>query len=305
MRGTLYLIAAEDYGWLVPLVIEPRIQNAHRRLEQEGVPADQPAKAVRLIGRMLEREGPLARPEIRQRLRGRGIHIEGQAFVHLLWLATAKGLICRGPERGRDQCFVLVRDWIGEPQPMEREAALAELAARYLKAHGPATPADLAMWSGIRAGDARRAWGLIEDRLVQVETTRGTLWSLRRSRAEAPRGLVRLVPWWDEYLPGWKDRVLVAPPDQWRKINRDGGGWLNPTILADGLALGTWNTKQTSKALQLEVRPFSRLSPTVRRGIRREAEHLSGFLGAPVQPPFDWRASAARRTLVELGDQAL
>ncbi len=38
MRGTLYLIAAEDYGWLVPLVMEPRIPNAFRRLEQEGVP---------------------------------------------------------------------------------------------------------------------------------------------------------------------------------------------------------------------------------------------------------------------------
>jgi hypothetical protein len=305
MRGTLYLIAAEDYGWLVPLVIEPQIGNAHRRLEQEGVPPDQPAKAVRLIGRMLEREGPLARPEIRERLRGRGIHTDGQAFVHLLWLATAKGLICRGPERGRDQCFVLVRDWIADPEPMERDAALAELAARYLKAHGPATPADLAMWSGIRAGDARRAWGLIEDRLVQMETTRGPLWSLRRSREEAPRGLVRLVPWWDEYLLGWKDRGLVAPPDQWRKINRDGGGWLNPTILADGLALGTWSTKQTPKALELEVQPFSRLSPTVHRGLRREAEHMSGFLGAPVQPPFDQRASAAKRTLVQLGDQAL
>jgi hypothetical protein len=287
MRGTLYLIAAEDYGWLVPLVIEPQVGNAHRRLEQEGVPPDQPAKAIRLIGRMLEREGPLTRPEIRERLRGRGIHTEGQALVHLLWLATTKGLICRGPDRRRDQCFVLVRDWIGEPVPMQREAALAELAARYLKAHGPATPADLAMWSGIRAGDARRAWGLIEDRLVQVETTRGPLWSLRRSREEAPRGLVRLVPWWDEYLLGWKDRGLVAPRDQWRKINRDGGGWLNPTILADGLALGTWNIKQTPKALQLEVQPFSRLSPTVHRGLRREAEHLSGFLGAPVQPPFD------------------
>jgi len=284
MRGTLYLIAAEDYGWLVPLVMEPRIRNAQRRLEQEGVPPDQPAKGVRLIQRMLEREGPLTRPEIAERLRRRGIRTEGQALVHLLWLACAEGAVCRGPDRGRDQCFVLVRDWIGEPEPRERDAALAELAVRYLKAHGPATPTDLAVWSGIRAGDARRAWAGIEDRLVQVETGRGPMWSLRGSMAEAPRGLVRLIPWWDEYLLGWKDRDPVAPPHHWRKINRDGRGWLNPTILVDGLAVGMWNTKQTPKALQVEVRPFSRLSPTVRRGIRREAEHLSEFLDAPVQP---------------------
>ena len=290
MRGTLYLIAAEDYRWLVPLVIEPRIRNAHRRLEQEGVPSDQPAKAVRLIERMLAREGPLTRPEIGERLRRRGIRTEGQALAHLLWLASAEGLTCRGPDRGRDQCFVLVRDWIGEPEPMERDAALAELAVRYLKAHGPATPADLAVWSGIRAGDARRAWAGIQDRLVQVDTTRGPLWSFRRSTAEAPRGLVRLIPWWDEYLLGWKDRDLVAPPELWTKINRSSGGWLSPTILADGLAVGTWNTKPTPTALQVEVQPFSPLSPTVRRGIRREAQRLSDFLGAPVKP-----ALASRR----------
>jgi hypothetical protein len=286
MRGTLYLIAAEDFGWLVPLAVEPRIQHAFRRLEQEGVPPDQPATAVRLIERMLGRQGPLTRPEIGERLRSGGIRTQGQALVHLLWLASAQGVICRGPERGRDQCFVLVRDWIGEPEPMERDAALAELAARFLTAHAPADPADLAAWSGIRAGDARRAWSAIEDRLVEVETDRGALWSLRRSAPEAPPGVIRLIPWWDEYLLGWKDRGLVAPPDRWRKINRDGRGWLNPTILADGVAMGVWNTKPSAKGLHVEVQPFSRLSPTVGRGIRREAEHLSDFLGSPVKPVF-------------------
>jgi hypothetical protein len=286
MRGTLYLIAAEDFGWLVPLVCEPRIQNAFRRLEQEGVPPDQPAKAVRLIGRMLEREGPLTRSEIAERLRSGGFRTQGQALVHLLWLACAEGAVCRGPDRGRDQCFVLVRDWIGEPEPMERHAALVELAMRYLKAHGPATPVDLAMWSGIRLGDARRAWAGIEDRLVEVATGRGALWSLRRSAAEAAPRMIRLIPWWDEYLLGWKDRDLVAPPDHWRKINRDGRGWLNPTILADGLAVGVWNSKPTPKALHIDVQPFSALSPTVRRGIRRETQHLSAFLAGPVKPVF-------------------
>src|ERR1700674_975010 len=76
MRGTLHLIAAEDYGWLQPLVIAPRIANAHRRLKEEGVPADQPAKALRLIARILEREGPLIRSEIAERLRRQGIRTE-------------------------------------------------------------------------------------------------------------------------------------------------------------------------------------------------------------------------------------
>jgi hypothetical protein len=289
MRGTLFLIAAEDFAWLMPLVVEPRIRHAFLRLEQEGVPPDQPATAVRLIRRMLGREGPLTRREIAERLRSGGIRTQGQAVVHLLWLASAEGLICRGPERGPHHSFVLVRDWIGEPEPMDRDMALGELAVRFLKAHGPAAPTDLAAWSGVRAGDARRAWAGIDDRLVEVATARGALWSLRRSATEAPPGIVRLIPWWDEYLLGWKDRELVAPPHQWRMINRDAGGWLNPTILVDGRAVGMWNPTPRPKALHVEVQPFSRLSPAVRRGIHREAEHLSDFLGSPVKPVFAGR----------------
>src|SRR6266542_3450257 len=89
MRGTLHLVAAEDHGWLVPLVVEPRVANAHRRLRQEGVSSDQAARALGLIERMLEREGPLLRRDVAARLRRRGIRTEGQAIAHLMWLAAA------------------------------------------------------------------------------------------------------------------------------------------------------------------------------------------------------------------------
>src|SRR5439155_8158306 len=150
MRGTLHLIAADDHAWLVPLVIERRIANAHRRLRQEGMSGDQPEKAGRAIERMLDREGPLARAEIAERLRRHGIRTEGQAIAHLVWLAAAEGTICYGPDHDGERCFVLVRDWLGRAATtVEPESALAELVVRHLRAHAPAEPADLAAWSGI------------------------------------------------------------------------------------------------------------------------------------------------------------
>ena len=110
MRGTLHLIATDDYGWLVPLTTVPSVANARRRLKQEGVPDDQPAKALRLIARMLEAEGPLTRAQIAERLQRKGIHVAGQAIAHLVWLAAAQGLICYGPE----QRCALVEDWLGK-----------------------------------------------------------------------------------------------------------------------------------------------------------------------------------------------
>jgi winged helix DNA-binding protein len=281
MRGTLHLIAAEDYGWLQPLVIEPRIANAHRRLKEEGVPADQPAKAVRLIARMLERDGPLIRSEIAERLRRQGIRTEGQAIAHLVWLAAAQGLICYGPDRDGEQCFVLVRDWLGKPKPMDPEAALAELAVRYIGAHAPATPADMAFWSGLRLTDAKRAWIGIQDRLVAVETDRGTRWALRSHEGLAQRGLVRLLPAFDEYLLGWRERDIVASAEHWSRVNR-GGGWLHPVVLHDGRLVATWRMERGSKTLTIEIQPFDRLPPAVMRRITTEADGIAAFLNSSV-----------------------
>ena len=84
----------------------------------------------------------------------------GQALVHLLFQSCQAGATVRGPVvRGR-QTFVLTRDWLGsspagELRGADRDRALAELARRYLRGHGPATPADLALWAGLPLRDAR------------------------------------------------------------------------------------------------------------------------------------------------------
>jgi hypothetical protein len=276
MRGTLHLIPAEDVRWLIPLTTEPGISNAMRRLRQEGLAAADVERAGRIVARVLERQGPMLRRELAERLRARGIRAEGQAMAHLMWLAAAEGVACHGPDRDGDKAFVLVRDWLGEPERIDREAALAELAVRYLRAHAPATPADLVAWSGIRAGDAGRAWLSIEDRLVDVPTRRGTMWALRSSRASEPAGVVRLLPAFDEFLLGWKDRGPTAAPADWRRINR-GGGWLHPVVLADGRAVGTWRWAGDRAGSTVDVRPFRRLPTGARDAIRAEARDIAGF----------------------------
>lgn len=282
MRGTLHLVAADDYGWLIPLVVEARLGASHRRLRELGVTGNQPAQAVQAIERMLDREGPLTRAEIAERLRRLRIRTEGQAIAHLTWLAAFEKAVCFGPDRNGDRCFVLARDWIGPPEPMDPDRALAELAVRFLRAHGPATPDDLAFWSGVRLEDAKRGWRSIEGRLVEVDGPSGTMWSLRsRRRDEAPGGLVRLLPSFDEYLLGWKDRRFIADGGRWRTIN-PGGGWFHPAVVADGRATGTWAVERTPNATRVAVRPFSRPTPKLRRGAAAEAEELASYLGTPV-----------------------
>src|SRR5205085_4353270 len=101
------------------------------------------------------------RRQLRERVAAARVRTEGQALVYVLMLASVRGLIVRGPMAGREQAYVLVRDWLGEQEPVDRDAALAELARRFLVGHGPADDRDLAKWAGIPLRDARAALGAI------------------------------------------------------------------------------------------------------------------------------------------------
>ncbi|MGH2678646.1 MAG: winged helix DNA-binding domain-containing protein [Actinomycetota bacterium] len=280
MRGTLHLVAAEDVGWLTDLPVASTPGTSNRRLREMGVGPDQITAGVRAIERMLDRHGPLTRAEIGERLRRRGLPTEGQILPHLLGLAAARASVCFGPDRDGQRAHVLVRDWLGTPRLMDRDSALAELAVRYLRSHAPATPTDLSSWSGVGVSDAKRGWRAIEDRLVEVATARGPMWRLRGREQEAPRGLVRLLPSFDEYLLGWKDRSPVARPEQWRKIH-PGAGWYHPAALVDGREVGTWKADRGPDVTRIGVRPFTRLSPAVGRGLQAEAEALGAYLRRP------------------------
>ncbi len=273
MRGTLHLIAADDHDWLAPLVAEPRIANARRRLAQEGVSPSQVDRAISLIGRMLGDHGPMTRREIADRLARGKIPVEGQAIAHLVWMAAATGVVVYGPDRDGDACFVSTRDWLGSPPPpRERDEALRELAIRYVRAHTPATPQDLAAWSGLRAKDAKRAWSAIADRLVPFPDAPDPAWTLRGAPIAEPDKVVRLLPAFDEYLLGWRDRSFALAPERARSVNR-GGGIIRPTLVVDGTIEGTWRFDDG----RLRLEPFAPLSRSVRRRTLAEAAEVERF----------------------------
>jgi hypothetical protein len=285
MRGTLHLIPTDVHGWLVPLMIESGLPQARRRLPGLGISGD-PERAVRVVHRMLDREGPLTRKEIDEQLRRAGYRPEGYAAAYLVWLGTSRHVVVFGPDRGGEKTYVLSRDWVGPPEAIDRQAALAELAVRYLAAHGPATPADMAFWTGIRAAEARRGWKAIEDRLTEVDTARGPMWTLGSRRPDGLHAFVRLLPNFDEYLLGWKDRSYVADGRTWRRVN-PGAGWYHPAAVADGRAIGTWKTEKRKEGIALRVRVFSTVPKVATRKLIDEGRDVGRYLKRPVDIVVD------------------
>ena len=159
---------------------------------------------------------------------------QGQALIHLLFLSALRGIAVRGPMAGKEHAYVLVRDWLGEQPPVDREQALAELARRYLAGHAPADDRDLARWAGLPLRDARAGLEAIASELVEREDG---LVELARSPAPAPMPPPRLLGAFDPLLLGWTSREEVVGP---HKLLVTTNGVFRPFGLVDGRAVATW-----------------------------------------------------------------
>jgi hypothetical protein len=198
------------------------------------------------------------------------VRTQGQALVHILLLASIRGLIVRGPAAGRDQAFVLTRDWLGAPPPpMDREAALAELARRYLAGHAPAGDRDLARWAGIGLRDARL--GLARCGAVPRADGLAELPSASR-RAAAGLPPPSLLGPFDPLLLGWASREPITGPHQ-RIVTVN--GLFRPFALAGGRAVATWTIKRGQVALA----PFAALDAETRAALDIDAADVTRFLG--------------------------
>ena len=269
-RGTLHLVRSEDYPWLHLLTTPPLAKAVARRLAQEGVSEAAADRAVALIERALAGEGPLTRVELRERLDTADVPTRGQALVHLLFLASLRGVAVRGPMRGRQHAYALVRDWLGEPAPVDRDAALAELARRYLAGHSPASDRDLARWAGLPLREARAGLAAIAPSLARRDDG---LVELARRAPAAGLPPPRLLGAFEPFLLGWSSRADVLGAHADRVVS---GGMFRPVALVRGRAAATWRLREG----KVELEPFAPLSRAVEQRLEDDARAVTGFLGA-------------------------
>jgi hypothetical protein len=267
-RGTLHLVASEDYPWLQALTTPPLATTIARRLAQEGVTPAAADRGVAAVERALADGGPLTRDQLRERVAAARVPTKGQALVYVLFLAAVRGLIVRGPVVGKQHAYALVHDWLGEQRPVDRDAALTELARRYLTGHGPADDRDLARWAGLPLRDARAGLRAIAAELV--ERGDGLVDLARRSpAAELPPP--RLLGAFDPVLLGWSSREPILGSNAGLVVS---GGLFRPFALAGGRAVATWRLGRDAIALE----PFARLPKAQAAALAADALEVISYL---------------------------
>jgi hypothetical protein len=274
-RGTLHLVRSEDYPWLHALTTPPLFTSATRRLSQEGVSPVAVERGVETIQRALAEEGPLTRLQLREKLEVAGVLTDGQALIHLLFLATLSGIAVRGPMVGNQHAYVLVADWLGSHEPVDRDVALAELARRYLVGHAPANDRDLARWAGLPLRDARAGLAAIGGELVEREDGLVHL-AAHPPAAEVPGP--RLLGAYDPLLLGWTSREAVLGPHTHLVTSN---GLFRPFAMVGGQAVGTWKLSSGKVAIE----PLGRIARKATADLEDDAADVERFMaaGAPVR----------------------
>ena len=282
MRGTLHFVAAADVRWMLELLTPRMIAGAAGRHRHLGLDEAAFARSRDAFTRALQGGRQLPRREMMQVLESAHISTAGQRGIHILGRLAQEGLICFGARQGKQQTFTLLAEWAPHAKSMAREEALAELAKRYFTGHGPAGLQDFVWWSGLTTSDARAGIEMARPQLVQEVIDGQTCWlSPSMPAAKELPSAAYLLPAFDEYLVGYKDRRAVLDPLHVKRINA-GGGLLSPTIVIQGRVVGTWKRELKKGRVVLTPSPFAELKKNEQRLLSAAAGRYGEFLGLPV-----------------------
>lgn len=272
MRGTIHLIHPENARWMLELTGVRALQGLQKRWEYLGLDRTTIDKAADVLGQEL-RGKRLTRSECLARLADAGIQSGGGRSYHLLWHTAQTGVTCIGPNEGTEQTFVLLDEWAPQQRTLDRTEALTLLARMYFRSHGPTTRADFQGWTGLTAPDTKTA-------ISAADLTRAT-WAGREvfyipaEYPDPPPAL--LLPGFDEYMLGYKDRSLFIDPAHARTIVPGGNGMFRATVVARGRVIGTWQRKVLAKRVRITLDLFSAI-PKSTAAIQQQAAQYASYL---------------------------
>jgi hypothetical protein len=282
MRPTWHFVLPEDLRWLLALT-GPRVERGnagrYRQLELDGTTL---ARGTEAIAEALEGGNHCTREELRTALESAGIATEGQRMAHMLMHAELTSVICSGPRRERQHTYALLDERVPPAPRKDRDEAVVELARRYLESHGPATPHDMAWWSGLTVTDCRRGIAALGNALDTVEIDGTTWWFLPPAGSTAiPEPSVHLLPNFDEYYVGFRNNEVAWDPAIRARYDTGREFWMNHFVTLDGRIIGGWRRRHASE-IQIWVTNPLGLDPDGRAAFAEAAEGYGRFHGLPL-----------------------
>lgn len=284
LRPTWHFVAAEDIRWLLGLTasrVSARMAPYNRHLE---LTPQIFGRANDVLARALDGGRSLTRAELRPALERLRIGpVSGQRLAHIMMQAELDSVVCSGPVRGKQFTYALLDERAPRATRKSGDEALADLTRLYFTTRGPATASDFSWWSGLLAAEIRRGIGMVGSDLESTTIGARTYWMRPGARDAKRRASAHLLPNYDEYFIGHRDRGAIAQRIGSRKLVTGGNALIGNVVIVDGQLVGGWRRSAHAKRVQVRVTALTALSAAERKRIAGAALAFERFLGAPVE----------------------
>ena len=287
LRPTWHFVAAQDIRWMQELTA-PRVKGImasyDRKLE---IDEKVYARSTAAIAKALSGGNHLTRTEL-ARVLARPRSLVGPAgtqwLAHLMMRAELDAVICSGVRRGKQSTYALVDERAPRARRMNRDEALAELTSRYFSTRGPATVQDFSWWSGLTVSDARNGVESLGSRLEHGTVDGRKYWFAEPAQSvKGSTSSAHLLPNYDEYFIGLKDRSAIQELVKGRVVGLPGDMTFAYVVMADGQLVGGWTRSVTTRKARLTVRLAVKVTPGQLRSIEAQARRYGEFLRLPVE----------------------
>ena len=279
LRPTWHFVLPEDARWMLELTA-PRIRASQAYHERSlGLATSVFRNSNRLLARALEGGRQRTRPELAVLLRRGGVRAPtGQHVGQLLMRAELDRVIISGPRRGKQFTYALFDDRVPASPPRDRDEALVDLIRRYFGTRGPATLQDFAWWSGLTVADATRGVAAAGTALERFTEDGRAYWHVSSRGARRAARVAHLLPNFDEYVVGFRDRSAVAERLLAARPRQRVDGLIGHVVVVDGQIVGGWR-RTLGKTLDVQLQLWVPLSASELDLVRRAAQRLGRFLG--------------------------
>jgi hypothetical protein len=233
----------------------------------------------------LEGKKQLTRTEIASKLHEAGIETRGETRMgHIMGHAEVDGVVCSGARRGKQFTYALLEERAQGAKVLERDEALAEITRRYFTGHGPATLQDFMWWSGLPAADTRAGIEMVKSQLINEVVEGVTYWLADTAPVKRDKSpTAYLLPNYDEYGVGYKDRSAMADKSLDRRPDSEMSYYIGNVVIIDGKLVGAWKRTFSKGAVVVEVETFARLTDAEHHALEEAANRYGEFLGMPVK----------------------
>jgi hypothetical protein len=276
MRGTLHFVAADDARWMSSLMTPRVISGAASRFRQLELDAKVLSRSADVAVRVLQGGKCVRRDAMYEHWQAAGVATHESRGLHILGYLAQTGVVCFGPRDGKQHTITLLEEWLPAARPRDRDEALGEIVRRYFASHGPATLHDLAWWSGLTITDLRVGLELAKDALESRDVDGRTMWFTPPLEARAMKKAY-LLPAWDEFTVGYRDRDDILDPRQATRVNA-GGGVLRPVVVIDGAVVGTWQRTLDKSGVTVTPTWFRRLDDAESKAVADAIARYARFL---------------------------